>query len=126
MADRQIEKLMKRYELKKAGIQAIGPISKGSITERWFTCGNKNCGCRKEPREKHGPYYQLSWKEKKKTISRYVSRENISTYQKWLNNRQELMRVIEEMLDISRQIMDRMEGKKKAKKDLMVKPKRET
>lgn len=117
---------MERFELAKKRIRTIGPICKGSITERWFPCGNKKCKCHKETREKHGPYYQLSWKENKKTISRYVSKENIPTYQKWLNNRQKLTMAIDEMLDITRQIMDHMEDKKKAKKNLMVKAKRNT
>lgn len=126
MIDKKIEKLMTLYEQKKTNIQAIGLISKGSITERWFACRNKNCKCHNGQQEKHGPYYQLSWKEKKKTVSCYISQDNILTYQKWLNNRQKLMREFDEMLDISRQIMACMEDKKKAKKDLMVKPQRGT
>lgn len=96
----------KQYERTKARIQRMGFICRGSITERWQTCGTPNCGCHKDPKKRHGPYYQLSWKEKGKTVSHYLSPEQVHTYREWMDNRRMLMDLIDQMESISRKAGD--------------------
>ena len=126
----KLHMLQKKYEQTKARIQKIGFICQGSLTKRWLTCGNKNCGCRKDQKKRHGPYYQLSWKEKNKTASRYIAPENIPTYRKWLKKRKELMAIIEEMLAISRKAGECLKGgentPKKAGRKVKKKPEKKT
>jgi len=89
------------YEQVKARIKEVGFICKGSLIERWIPCGNPNCHCHQDKKNLHGPYYQLSSKEKGKTISRYLSPEEAGLYREWIDNRRRLLAIKNEMLAIS-------------------------
>ena len=55
---------------------------------------------------RHGPYWQLSWKENGKTISRLLTAltaEDAAIYQEWITNRRRLEAALEQMRDLSRQ-----------------------
>lgn len=92
----------KEYEQVKARIKEVGFICEGSLVERRLPCGNPNCHCHKDRKNLHGPYYQLSWKEKGKTVSRYLSPEEACLYREWIDNRRRLAAIKNEMLAISR------------------------
>ena len=94
------------YERIKARIQKVGFISKGSIIKRRLTCGNPTCRCHSDPEKLHGPYYQISWKEKGKTVSYFLSPEMARSYRQWIDNHRKLMTIINEMLAISRKAGD--------------------
>jgi hypothetical protein len=121
----------KEYEQIKTRIQKIGFICKGSINERWIPCGTARCGCHKDPKKRHGPYYQLSWKEKGKTRSHFIPPESVDLYTRWIQNRRLLIDLIDKMEAISRKVgkliratgkrksnapKKRMKGKKRAKR----------
>jgi hypothetical protein len=85
----------------KARIQKIGFICTGSLVERWTTCGKPNCRCSTDPERRHGPYYQLTWKEKGVTVTRRLSPEHAKLYQKWVANRQRLESLLAQMHRVS-------------------------
>lgn len=58
----------------KARIRDVGFICEGSLLERWMTCRKPNCRCSADPPQLHGPYYQLTWKEKVQRPSAGTSR----------------------------------------------------
>ena len=97
---------IEQYEQVKARIGQVGFICEGSLTERRLPCGKKNCGCRTDPRRRHGPYYQLSWKEKGKTVSRYLPPEQAQLYREWIDNRRTLAALVKEMQALSRKAAD--------------------
>lgn len=80
----------------------MGFICEGSLVERYTSCGNPNCRCA-EPADRHGPYYQLSWKEAGKTVSRLLSADDARLYREWIANRRSLDSALEDMKDLSRQ-----------------------
>jgi hypothetical protein len=102
----QLEQRLQRcgadYEAVKARIAEVGFICQGSLVERYTSCGNPNCRCA-EPDSRHGPYYQLSWKEAGKTVSRLISAEDARLYREWIANRRRLESALDEMRDLSRQ-----------------------
>jgi hypothetical protein len=61
--DQRLRQLTREYDALKVRIQNIGFICTGSLVERWTTCGKPNCSCSTDPEQRHGPYYQLTWKE---------------------------------------------------------------
>jgi hypothetical protein len=85
----------------KARIREVGFIYDGSLVVRWTQCGKPNCRCREDPTKRHGPYYQLSWKEKGKTVSRRLSQEHGRLYQEWAENRRLLESIVEHMHAVS-------------------------
>jgi hypothetical protein len=89
------------YEAAKARLEEIGFIAEGSLVERYMPCGKPTCRC-VDPAYLHGPYYQLSWKEAGKTVSRRLSAEEARLYREWIDNRRSLESIVDEMKSISR------------------------
>jgi hypothetical protein len=104
--EKQLRAYRKEYERIKARVLRIGFICKGSLIERRLPCGNPNCSCHKDPKKRHGPYYQLSWKEKGKTVSHFLPRKMVRLYRQWSDNRRKLMDIIAEMEAFSRKVGD--------------------
>jgi hypothetical protein len=90
------------YQTVKARVAKIGFICEGSLVERWTRCGKPNCRCA-EPAGRHGPYYQLSWKEHGRTVSRRLTADDARLYREWIANRHQLDALVNEMKALSRQ-----------------------
>jgi hypothetical protein len=101
-AKRQPERLSADYEAAKARLAEVGFTCEGSLIERYTTCNNANCRC-SDPEQRHGPYWQLSWKQAGKTVSKLLSAEDAALYQEWIANRRRLEHALEQMRDLSRQ-----------------------
>lgn len=80
----------------------VGFICEGSVAEIFTCCRNPNCRCA-DPKRRHGPYYQLTWKQAGKTVSRRLSAEEARLYEQWIFNRRQLDSVVRQMQDVSRQ-----------------------
>lgn len=89
------------YALLKAQLRGVGFICEGSLVERWMPCGKLNCACARDRGSWHGPYSQLSWKEKGKTVSRRLSPEHAALYRQWVANRQRLQSIVDKMQRVS-------------------------
>ena len=99
---RRLDRCRADYDAAKARLAEVGFICEGSLVERYTSCGNPNCRCA-EPDGRHGPYYQLSWKEAGKTVSRLLSADDARFYAEWIANRRRLESALEDMKDLSRQ-----------------------
>ena len=60
--ERRPERLRRDYQAVKARLTEVGFTCEGSLTELYTSCGNPNCRCA-DPEHRHGPYWQLTWKE---------------------------------------------------------------
>jgi hypothetical protein len=100
--ERRLERLRVDYETAKRKVAEVGFTCEGSLIERYTTCNNPNCRCR-DPEQRHGPYWQLSWKEHGKTVSKLISAEDAALYQQWIANRRRLEAALQQMRDLSRQ-----------------------
>jgi hypothetical protein len=97
----RVRQYREEYARLKAGLRGIGFICEGSLLERWMRCGKPNCACARHKARRHGPYFQLSWKEKGKTMSRRLSAEQAVLYHQWVANRQRLQSIIGKMQHVS-------------------------
>lgn len=86
----------------KARIAEVGFTCEGSLVERYTSCHNPNCRCT-DPARRHGPYWQLSWKQAGRTVSKMLSAEEAAVYAEWISNRRRLEALLGEMRDLSRQ-----------------------
>ncbi len=98
---RRLERLGADYEAAKAKVTQVGFTCEGSLIERYTTCNNPNCRCR-DPQQRHGPYWQLSWKQGGKTVSRLLPAEDAAFYHEWIGNRRRLEAALQQMRDLSR------------------------
>jgi hypothetical protein len=97
---RRLQRLRRDYDALKARFQEIGFICTGSLVERWTSCGKPTCRC-SDPEQRHGPYYQLSWKEAGVTVSKRLPAEHARLYMEWIENRHQLEAVVDQMRSIS-------------------------
>jgi hypothetical protein len=98
---KRLDECRNEYERTKARIREVGFICEGSLVERWTSCGKPNCRCTSEPPQRHGPYFQLTWKERAKTVTRRLSSEQARLYEEWITNRRELEALLAQMKEIS-------------------------
>ena len=100
--ERRLERLRRDYQAITARLSEVGFICEGSLAELYTSCGNPNCRCA-DPEHRHGPYWQLTWKEQGKTVTRRLPAEDATIYQRWIANRHQLDGLLEQMRDLSHQ-----------------------
>ena len=99
--DRSVDGFRMQIEELKLQFVEIDFIMKGSLIERYGKCGKINCKCHKAREYLHGPYFQLTYKEKAKTITKNLTKLEHKWYCKCIENRQKLMKIINKMFEIS-------------------------
>ena len=100
--ERRLDQIRSDHQVAKARLAEIGFTCEGSLVCRYTCCHNPNCRCA-DPAQRHGPYWQLSWKEQGRTVSRLISPDQAQLYQEWVANRRRLEAVLAEMRELSRQ-----------------------
>lgn len=100
--EKRLRAAQEDYERLKARIREVGFICEGSLVERWMTCRKPNCRCSGDPPQLHGPYYQLTWKERGKSVCRNLPPEHARLYQEWIANRRQLDALLKQMKAVSR------------------------
>jgi hypothetical protein len=100
MPEKSVEQLRRDYERLKASVSKIGLVQVGSVTERI----DRRRNARGEMRE-HGPYYQWTFKEKARTRTVNLTREQARFWTKAIANQRKLEMIIERMRSISGQIL---------------------
>jgi hypothetical protein len=98
-----IEKCRRAYAGSKKRLAAVGFICEGTLVVRRMCCGKSTCACRTDVSKRHGPYYQLSWKEGGKTVSRCLDPDAARLYQGWQDNRRRLDSILQDLRVISQQ-----------------------
>jgi hypothetical protein len=112
----QLRRCRTEYAQLKARLREVGFICEGSLVERWMRCGKPNCACASNRGSWHGPYFQLSWKEKGKTVSQRLPPEHAALYRRWVANRQRLQSTIQKMQKVSRRARCHLLQAEKSKK----------
>lgn len=101
--ERRLRQAQRDYERVKQQIREVGFICEGSLVQRWMPCGKPGCRCADRD-QRHGPYWQLSWKEEGKTVSRRLSPQHAALYQEWIANRRRLEALVNDLHDVSRTV----------------------
>ena len=106
------EKLSKLSELalrnRREGLTKLlpplGEVLRGSLMERYLTCGNPDCKCARG--ERHGPVWYLS----------------VTQVRRWIENYHRVKENLEKISDINRELMHRLKAKNKKRKSAKSEP----
>jgi hypothetical protein len=98
----RLRRYRQEYDAIKARLREVGFICEGSLVKRYISCGKPNCRCSTDPDQRHGPYYQLSWKEAGTTVSQRLTAAEAALYEEWIANRRRLEGLVDQMRAISR------------------------
>jgi len=62
----------------------------GSIVVRYMPCGKPGCACKADPPALHGPYIQWTRSVNGKTVTKFLSEDQLARYQPWFDNARRL------------------------------------
>ena len=97
--------------------QRLPPLTevlRGSLMERYLTCGNPNCKCAKG--ERHGPVWYLSVTlDQSHRKGSTLPSDQVERARRWIANYHEVKEHLEKISDINRELLRREKDKKKTR-----------
>ncbi|MBK5221341.1 MAG: hypothetical protein JJE52_00370 [Acidimicrobiia bacterium] len=72
----------------------IDGVLPGSVVVRHMRCGKPSCACRADPPALHGPYIQWTRTVHGKTVTQYLSQEQLARHQPWFDNARRLKELV--------------------------------
>ena len=73
-----------------AELAAIDGLLPGSVVIRNMRCGKAGCACKADPPALHGPYIQWTRTVAGKTVTRFLTQDQLDRYQPWFDNARRL------------------------------------
>ena len=105
-------------ERRKGLAQQLPPVTeilRGSLLERYVTCGNPACKCAKG--ERHGPNWYLTVTlGPGRTTGGIVSEEQVAQVRGWIDNYHKLKDHLEKISDINRELLRRQRAQQRKHK----------
>ena len=93
----------------------LGEVLRGSLMERYLTCGNPDCKCARG--ERHGPVWYLSVTlDQSHRSGSTVPADQVEQVRRWIENYHRVKEHLEQISDINRELLRRQKSKNKAKK----------
>lgn len=75
-----LAKHAQRFQDLKRGLDQLEYFCKGTVLKRMTKCGKPYCACRSDPDKRHGPYFELTYKVKGKTVNVRLSSQAAPLY----------------------------------------------
>lgn len=72
----------------------IDGVLPGTVIRRRMRCGKPGCACKADPPALHGPYIQWTRTVNGKTITRFLSEDELARYQSWFDNARRLKELV--------------------------------
>ena len=93
----------------------VTEILRGSLVERYVTCGNPACKCARG--ERHGPMWYLTVTlGRGRTTGGIVSEERVAAVRRWIENYHQLKEHIEKISEINRELLRRERAQERKRK----------
>ena len=90
-----------QYAGLKAALGRLGFARPGSIVRRFMRCGKLGCHCMTDPPTLHGPYYDLTYKVRGKSVGMRLTEAQAKQCEEWLRNHRQLRRIVRQMITLS-------------------------
>lgn len=94
----------------------IDGLLPGSVVVRHMRCGKPRCACKADPPVLHGPYIQWTRTVDGKTVTRFLTDEQLARYQPWFDNAGRLKDLVAKLQIASVHAVEQAEGWAKKKK----------
>lgn len=79
----------------------IDGVLPGSVVVRRMRCGKAGCACKGDPPALHGPYTQWTRTVAGKTVTRFLSADELARYQPWFDNARRLRELVAKLEIVS-------------------------
>lgn len=90
----------------------LGEILRGSLMERYLTCGHADCKCARG--ERHGPIWYLSVTlNQSHRMGQTVPPNQVEQVRRWIENYHQVKERLEKISDINRELLRRQKKQRK-------------
>jgi hypothetical protein len=98
--------LRKRREGLSKVLPPLSEVMRGSLMERYLTCGNPDCKCARG--ERHGPVWYLSVTlDQAHRSGSTIPAEQVEQVRRWIANYRQIKEQLEKISDINRELLRR-------------------
>ena len=96
-------------------VPPLGEVLRGSLMERYLTCGNPDCKCARG--ERHGPIWYLSVTlDQSHRGGSTVAADQVEQVRRWIENYHRVKEHLEKISDINRELLRRQKLRSKSPK----------
>jgi len=107
--------LRKRREGLTRLLPPLGEVLRGSLMERYLTCGKPDCRCARG--ERHGPVWYLSVTlDQAHRQGSTVPSHQLEPVRRWIENYHRVKERLEKISEINRELLRRDKGRKQPRK----------
>jgi hypothetical protein len=104
--------LRRRREGLAKVLPPLSEIMRGSLMERYLTCGNPDCKCARG--ERHGPVWYLSVTlDQSHRSGSTVPAEHLEQVRRWIENYHRVKEQLEKISEINRELLRRQKNQRK-------------
>ena len=97
-----------RFRQTRQQLQQVDYFLKGTILKRMMKCGQPTCPCQRDASQRHGPYFEWTYKLKGKTVSVKLSPQVAPLYLAATKQHRQLKAVLARMERLSRTALARL------------------
>jgi hypothetical protein len=91
-----------RFRHARQQLQQLDYFLKGTVLKRMMQCGQPTCACHRDASQRHGPYFEWTYKVKGKTVSVTLSPKVAPLYQAATKQHRQLKAALARMERLSR------------------------
>src|SRR6516164_6962152 len=91
-----------RFRQAQQELYQLDYFLKGTVLKRMMKCGQPQCACHRDPAQRHGPYFEWTYKVKGKTVNVKLSPEAAPLYQAATKQHRQLKAALSKMERLSR------------------------
>ena len=84
----------RRIESIRKQVAAMNLLAQGTISKRMKICGKPNCRCAKDPKARHGPYYEWTRREKGRYVHTVISAEQVEALATAIDNNRKVLKLL--------------------------------
>ena len=96
------------FHLAQQELQKLDYFLKGTVLKRMMKCGQPRCACHRDPAQRHGPYFEWTYKIQGKTVNVKLSPQAAPLYQAATKQNRKLKAVLARMERLSRTALARL------------------
>ena len=93
---------IERFRQTRRELLQLDYFLKGTVLKRMMKCGQPQCACHRDPSQRHGPYFEWTYKFQGKTVNVKLSPQAAPLYQAATKQNRKLKAVLARMERLSR------------------------
>jgi hypothetical protein len=97
-----------RFRQAQQELRELDYFLKGTVLKRMMKCGHPQCACHRDPAQRHGPYFEWTYKANGKTVNVKLSPQTAPLYLAATKQNRKLKAVLARMERLSRTALARL------------------